>query len=293
MATEAFAPAKVNLTLHVTGRRADGYHLLDSLVAFAGAGDRLRAAAAPGLSLALAGPGAAGIPAGDDNLVLRAARLVQAWAGHAGGAALTLEKHLPPASGLGGGSADAAAAVRALAGLWGVPLPEAGALLKLGADVPVCLASRPVRMAGIGERLLACPALPPAWLVLANPRVETPTRAVFAALERADNPPMPARLPAWPDAAALAGWIGRMRNDLEAPALALVPAVGRVKAALAAQPGCLVARMSGSGATCFGLFATADAARAAAGRLRADAPGWWVAPAPLLADAPTDRAPSA
>lgn len=282
-AVSDFAPAKVNLALHVTGRRADGYHLLDSLVVFAGIGDRVRAAPAEGLSLRIEGPGAAGIPAGADNLVLRAARTMQAGASPRG-SALVLDKHLPPASGVGGGSADAAATLRALAQLWGRPLPDPAAVLALGADVPVCLAGQAARMAGIGERLERCPPLPPVWLVLANPRVETPTAAVFSALATRDNPPLPATLPAWPDAAALAGWLATQRNDLEAPARALFPVIDAVLDALAAQPGCLLARMSGSGATCFGLFAGAEAAEAAARALAAARPGWWVEPAPLLAD---------
>lgn len=285
----AFAPAKVNLTLHVTGRRADGYHLLDSLVVFAGIGDRVRAVPAADLSLELAGPRADAVPAGEDNLVLRAARLMQglsAAASGAPGAALVLDKHLPPASGLGGGSADAAAALRALARLWGVPLPSPEAVLALGADLPVCLASRPARMSGIGDRLGPCPPLPPVWIVLANPGVETPTRAVFEALAQRENPGMPAQLEGWADAAALARWMASMRNDLEAPARALFPVIGAVLARIAALPGCLIARMSGSGATCFGLFATAAAAADAARRLSAAAPGWWVADAPLLAGLP-------
>ncbi|MGY6411590.1 MAG: 4-(cytidine 5'-diphospho)-2-C-methyl-D-erythritol kinase [Alkalilacustris sp.] len=279
---EEFAPAKVNLTLHVTGRRADGYHLLDSLVVFAGVGDRLRLRPAEGLALALEGPFAAGIPAGEDNLVLRAARAL----GPGPGALLVLDKRLPPASGLGGGSGDAAAAMRLVARHRGQAAPDPAAGLPLGADVPVCLAGRPTRMAGIGERLTPCPALPPVWLVLVNPGVETPTAAVFGALERREGAPMPETLPAWPDAVALAGWLGAMRNDLEAPARALFPVVGTVLEALSAQPGCGLARMSGSGATCFGLFASAGEAAAAAQRLRADRPGWWVADAPVLPPAP-------
>jgi 4-diphosphocytidyl-2-C-methyl-D-erythritol kinase len=282
-----FAPAKVNLTLHVTGRRADGYHLLDSLVVFAGVGDRVTARPAAGLSLALSGPRARAIPAGDDNLVLRAARLLQGARPDLPGAALVLEKRLPAASGLGGGSSDAAAALRALARLWGAGPVAPAMALTLGADVPVCIAARPVRMRGIGEALLPCPALPPLWLVLANPGVETPTAAVFAALERRDNPPMPDPLPEWRDAATLASWLAGQRNDLEAPARALCPVVGDVLAALAAQPGCLLARMSGSGATCFGVFAASAAAGAAEERLAAAEPGWWVAAAPVLADQTT------
>lgn len=275
-----FAPAKVNLCLHVTGRRADGYHLLDSLVVFAETGDTVRAAPAAALTLACAGPFGAEVPAGEDNLVLRAAR---AFAAPGRGAALRLDKHLPPASGIGGGSSDAAAAVRAVRRLAGAdPLAaDPAALLALGADVPVCLAARPARMAGIGERLTPAPPLPLAWLVLANPRVEVPTRQVFAALARRENPPLPVLPARFADAADLAGWLGRTRNDLEAPAQALAPVIAAVAAALAARPGCLLARMSGSGATCFGLFAAAAAAQDAAAALAEAHPAWWVAAAAL------------
>jgi 4-diphosphocytidyl-2-C-methyl-D-erythritol kinase len=279
MAIEEFAPAKVNLALHVTGRRADGYHLLDSIVVFAGAGDRLSAAPAGALTLAVTGPRAAGLAAGEENLVMRAARLMAGGRG----ARMVLEKHLPVASGIGGGSADAAAALRALARLWGVGLPEPDAVLALGADVPVCLAGRPARMSGIGGALAPLPPLPPCWLVLANPGVAVPTGAVFGGLARRDNPPLPP-LPAagFADAAALAGWLGTARNDLEAPALAAAPEIGAVRDALAALPGVLLARMSGSGATCFGLVADEAAARAGAARLAAAHPGWWVTAAPVL-----------
>jgi 4-diphosphocytidyl-2-C-methyl-D-erythritol kinase len=302
--SEAFAPAKVNLCLHITGRRADGYHLLDSLVAFAGVGDRITAEPAADLSLTITGPFAAALRPGrtspsapaaalppggegpgrgraapdpsspDDNLVLRAARAF----GTGQGARLTLDKHLPVASGIGGGSADAAAALRALAALWDRPLPPPEAILALGADVPVCLAGRACRMTGAGEALAPIPALPPAWIVLANPGIAVSTPAVFAALVRRDNPPLPP-VPAFPDAPTLAAWLASQRNDLETPALALAPAIAETSAALAAQPGTLLARMSGSGATCFALFRREAEARAAAAALAR--PGWWTAAAPL------------
>lgn len=276
MAVEAFAPAKVNLTLHVTGRRADGYHLLDSLVVFAAVGDRLRLVPAAELGLSLAGPMAAGLTAGPDNLVLRAARLFPPGRG----ARITLDKRLPVAAGIGGGSSDAAAALRGLSRLWDAALPGPAEVLSLGADVPVCLRARPVRMSGVGEVLAPVAGLPQATLVLVNPGIAVATADVFRGLIRRDNPPMPTALPRLADAAALAGWLARQRNDLEGPARALAPAIGSALAALAAQPGCLLARMSGSGATCFGLFAGPEAAAAAARALAR--PGWWVAEAPLL-----------
>nr|WP_239025439.1 4-(cytidine 5'-diphospho)-2-C-methyl-D-erythritol kinase [Roseibacterium persicicum] len=265
--------------MHVTGRRADGYHLLDSLVVFAGAGDWIDLHPSDALSLTVTGPRAAGVPVDRRNLIWRAAELFPAGQG----AAITLDKHLPAAGGIGGGSADAAAALRGLAALWGRPLPGPDAVLSLGADVPVCLFGRPARMSGIGEMLAPLPPLPPAWLVLVNPGVEVPTGPVFKALATPDNPPLP-DLPAagWPDVAALAGWLAAARNDLEAPARGLVPVIGTLIDALAGQPGCRLARMSGSGGTCFGLFADAASARAAAAQLAAAEPGWWVHAAEIL-----------
>lgn len=281
MTRTGFAAAKINLALHVTGQRPDGYHLLDSLVAFAGVGDRLRAEPASGLSLTITGPEGDDL-AVTDNLVLRAAQAL----GSAGqGTDLVLEKYLPVASGIGGGSADAAAALHLLAGLWGCPLPDASAVLALGADVPVCLAGRACRMAGIGEQLSPVPPLPPVWAVLANPRIAVATPAVFAAMTRRDNAPLPAQIPAFGDAAALAGWLAVQRNDLEPAAIRIAPVVAEVLAALGQLPGALLRRMSGSGATCFALFADAATAQAGAERLRAGQPGWWVAAA-RLGDSP-------
>jgi 4-diphosphocytidyl-2-C-methyl-D-erythritol kinase len=274
-ADPGFAPAKVNLALHVTGRRADGYHLLDSLVAFADIGDRLAAAPAAAPALRLTGPETAGVPAGADNLVLRAAALFGTTA------SFTLDKQLPLAAGIGGGSADAAAALRLLARLGRLPLPPAAAVLALGADVPVCLAGGTARMRGIGEALSPAPPLPPVWAVLVNPRLPLPTQAVFAALARHDQAPMPPLPARWRDAAALARWLRAMRNDLEPAACAICPPAAEALAALAAAPGALIARMSGSGATCFALFASAAAAAAAAATLRLARPGWWIAPCRL------------
>jgi 4-diphosphocytidyl-2-C-methyl-D-erythritol kinase len=267
--TEAFAPAKVNLYLHVVGRRGDGYHLLDSLVAFADIGDRVGAAPAAALTLAVTGPEAAALAGLDDNLVLRAARLLAPGRG----AALTLDKHLPVAAGIGGGSSDAAAALRALAGLWRVPLDGLDTL-PLGADVPACLAARPLWVGGVGEILEPAADLPPTAVVLANPRRALPTAAVF----RARSGPFGAagRFAMPRDAAGLAAALRQCRNDLTEAAIALVPEIAAVLDALAALPGALLARMSGSGATCFALFAALDEAEAAAQRLAGERPGWWV-----------------
>lgn len=281
-ALEEAAPAKVNLFLHVTGRRADGYHLLDSLAVFGPAADRLTAAPSEALNLTLAGPFGESLAAEPDNLVLRAARALAAEAGVAAGAALHLEKHLPVASGIGGGSADAAAALRLLNRLWACELDEtalARLATPLGADIPVCVASRPARMQGIGDMIGPSPVLPECGLLLVNPRVPVATPAVFRARQGGFSPA--ANLPgAWPDAAAMAADLGRLTNDLEAPALSLCPVIGEVLAALRATPGCLLARMSGSGATCFGLFAKPAEAVAAVEGMPSD---WWASGGALLA----------
>lgn len=278
-----FAPAKINLTLHVTGQRADGYHLLDSLVTFASVGDRLEIVTGNALSLTVEGPEAAGVPADMDNLALRAAALVQQ-----DGAALRLEKYLPSASGIGGGSADAAAAWRGMICLDDAQADELAhapqAMLKkyladltsLGADVPMCIACKPMRGRGIGELLDAVP-LPTVYAVLVNPRLPVSTPSVFKALTSKTNLPMPDSIPAFKDAAALIDWLKGMRNDLEAPAIAVQPAIANVLKVLEVQAGCGLARMSGSGATCYGLFETEDAAKEAARRLYTAHPDWWVA----------------
>lgn len=262
MKGEGFAPAKVNLTLHITGRRPDGYHELDSLVVFADVGDRITVSPAAEYTLEAAGPMAAGVPVDDRNLVMRAARLIGVPC------RITLEKHLPHAAGLGGGSADAATALKALARLSGREVPEA---LTLGADVPVCLAGPgAMRMRGIGERLdpVAMPAL---HAVLVSPDCAVPTGAVFGALAQVGNAPMP-ELPK-------EGWLeglAMQRNDLEIPAMQVQPVIGEVLDMIAATEGCQLARMSGSGGTCFGLYADAASAKAAADKIAKPKPNWWV-----------------
>jgi 4-diphosphocytidyl-2-C-methyl-D-erythritol kinase len=260
-----FAPAKVNLCLHVTGRRADGYHLLDSLVAFAPAGDWLVLSAAPAPSLTVDGPEATGVPQDATNLALRAA----AMAAPGQPQAIVLTKHLPAAAGIGGGSSDAAAVARALG------LADAGALRPLGADVPMCLTPRPWRTRGTGE-VLDPVALPPLPAVLVNPRVPVPTAAVFRALSATENTPLPDSLPPLPDASAAIAWLALQRNDLQPPAVALAPIIAEVLAALSATPGCGMARMSGSGATCFALYRTKFEAEDAARALVRANPAWWI-----------------
>lgn len=289
MTLSLLAPAKVNLFLHVVGRRADGYHELDSLVVFADVGDRMSFAASETLSLSVQGPGAASLAAEADNIVLRAAHRLAEAAGVAPQAAITLDKRLPVAAGIGGGSADAAATLRGLAGLWGVSLPEAdmhALALGLGADVPVCLYGRPAAMGGIGERIDPVPPLPPAWLLLVNPGRPLSTPAVFrkrAEMFPSGNFSQAAPLTEPPaDAAALAYALASRSNDLMDAAIAVEPMVGEVLRAIAATDGCLLARMSGSGATCFGLFATQKDADEAARHLVGGSPEWWVAAARLL-----------
>jgi 4-diphosphocytidyl-2-C-methyl-D-erythritol kinase len=288
----AFAPAKINLYLHVLGRRADGYHRLDSLIAFADVGDEVTAAPADTLTLTVGGPEAEAITGlGDDNLVMRAARLLAARAGISAGTALHLDKRLPAAAGIGGGSSDAAAALCALSQLWKHPLDKqslAALALELGADVPACLAGRPVWIGGIGEALELAGRLPPAGIVLANPRRPLPTAAVFQ--RRSGRFSAPGRFdPMPPDAAGLATVLASRRNDLTEAAQALVPEIGAVLKLLAALPGALIARMSGSGASCFALFADGAAALVAGQALARAEPGWWSAAGALTASSLNQR----
>jgi 4-diphosphocytidyl-2-C-methyl-D-erythritol kinase len=271
------ARAKLNLYLHVLGRRDDGYHLIDSLVVFAAVHDTVAVRPAGELSLAADGTFAAALPADADNIVIRAARRLAMAAGVEAGAAITLTKELPVASGIGGGSADAAATLTALGQLWNVALPPArrdALALELGADVPVCLHGRAAFMGGIGEAITPSPPLPKLPLVLVNPGVPVATADVFRARKggfsqagRFGEPPA--------DIAALARLLGSRRNDLTDAARAIAPAIGDVLQALDGA-GSALARLSGSGATCFGIFADAAAAQSAAHRIAAARPGWWV-----------------
>lgn len=259
MATnEAFAPAKINLTLHVTGQRADRYHMLDSLVVFADVGDRLWFEPAPELSLEVTGPFAGGVPVDARNLAWRAAEL----AGQR--QAIQLEKNLPHGAGIGGGSADAAAVLRTF------NAPEFAP--QLGADVSVCLSDAPQRMQGIGDQLAPVTMVPECHLVLVNPGVSVATPTVFAALANKENSGM-GDLPNWMSFSEFATWLRNQRNDLETPAISVAPLIAN---ALQALNGALVAQMSGSGATCFGLYPDHQLAQAAAQRIAAGNPTWWV-----------------
>ena len=272
------APAKVNLTLHVIGRRADGYHDIESLVAFAGVGDALTFTPGGALALSVGGPTAAAAGETADNLVLKAARALAERVERLKLGRFALSKRLPVAAGLGGGSADAAAALRLLARTNGLA-PDDPRLMQAaratGADVPVCLDPRPRFMRGIGDLLSGPLDLPRLFAVLLNPAVAVATKDVFAALAipTAGQTP-PATI--CTDATALLAEIARGRNDLEEPAIELEPAITDALAVLRKLPGCRLARMSGSGATCFGLFDSMDAARGAARRLRVGYPAWWV-----------------
>lgn len=279
-AVEAFAPAKINLTLHVTGQRPDGYHLLDSLVCFADVGDTVRVRPCDTLRLNIDGPFANGLEIDESNLVLRAAQFLAP----SKGAEITLTKRLPVSSGIGGGSADAAAALRALSVLWGVPLPNARETAVLGADVPVCMASSFARMSGTGEVIDLLGDAPEMSLVLINPGVGVSTPQVFRGLSRKSNPPMQAisRM----DSGEWVEWLAAHRNDLEAPASAAAPVIGTVLDVLRSLPGCRLARMSGSGATCFAILDRNFEAEALES-IRARYPDWWVTQAEML---PPERA---
>ncbi|MDB5737223.1 MAG: 4-(cytidine 5-diphospho)-2-C-methyl-D-erythritol kinase [Sphingomonas bacterium] len=264
--------AKINLALHVRRRRADGYHDIETLFAFCADGDGLSATPADTLSLTIEGPFAEGLSAGPDNLVLRAAEALRAEAAIADGAAIRLVKRLPVASGIGGGSADAAAALRLLVCLWGLTIaPERlhAIAAGLGADVPACLVSRACRGDGRGDALamLDDGGLAELPVLLVNPLVAVSTGPVFAGWDRIDRG---ALVEGDPLAVALAG-----RNDLEGPARMIAPVIGDVVAALEACAGVTLARMSGSGATCFALFADVTARDTADAQIAAAHPGWW------------------
>lgn len=279
------ARAKINLTLEILGRREDGYHELASLTVFAELGDRLTCAPAGNLSLEIEGFFAEDLKGERDNLVLKAAEALRRHVGIEKGASLRLEKNLPLASGIGGGSADAAATLRALNRLWALGLGEEELRrigLGLGADVPVCIASKPAFMTGLGETLEPVSLPEGLRLLLVNPRVPVPTGDIFKELAA---PPYDGR--SVPPPEELTGlrefvdWLNEHPNDLEEPALSIVPEIGDVLGAVRVQPGCHLARMSGSGATCFGLFDNEDRLAKAAARIAAARPKWWCVTTPV------------
>jgi len=268
------APAKINLWLNVVGRRADGYHLLDSLIAFTDLADEIEAVSSERLVLTVDGPLAPALAGETDNLVLKAARLLADFAGVAPRAALHLTKHIPVAAGLGGGSADAAAALQALVELWRVALPVeelfdlAG---RIGADVPMCLAGRPTRASGVGERLAPAPPLPSCAILLVNPGVALPTAQVFAARHGDFSQARPLTEP-WTDMPSFVAALAERGNDLTDAAIALRPPIADVLAFLRKSEGALHAAMSGSGATCFALYETFDLAQRTAAHVPSS---WW------------------
>ena len=260
-AAREIAPAKLNLALHVRGRLPDGRHAIETIFAFCTDGDRLSAEPADALTLEGGGPFAAELPPSPDNLVMKAAELLREAAGVEKGAAIRLDKRLPVASGIGGGSADAAAALRLLTSLWSIDPAFAEAIApRVGSDVPACLLSLPARGEGAGDALvpITLPEIAGAPVLLINPRVALPTADVFAGWDGLDRGP----LGDWRDG----------RNDLEAPAIALVPQIETVLAWLSTQPGASFVRMSGSGATCFALFESEPARDEAADRVPRE---WW------------------
>ncbi len=265
------ARAKVNLCLHVIGQREDGMHLLDSIVVFPAVGDVLEASAADNLTLKIDGPFGSGLDAGDGNLVTRAARTLGDK-----GAALRLRKNLPVASGIGGGSADAAASIRLLTDMWDVDVPSLEKLTDLGADVPACMAQAPTRMSGIGEKLVALPAMPNFWIVLANAGQGVETGAVFGAMKSRDNAGLSDIPESFQTVDNLFDYLRAQRNDMQAAAIEKCPIIADVLAAISATRNCALSRMSGSGGTCFGLFESEVDAVAAANEVRRSNPNWWV-----------------
>lgn len=281
------APAKVNLFLHVGPVKPNGRHDLDSLVVFSDgfAADHLTVEAASDLSLDVLGPFAGAAGALDENLVVRAARTLQAASGCRKGARMTLKKWLPVAAGIGGGSSDAAAALRLLTQLWGIDPAHALAVAPgLGGDVPVALAGVPALMRGEGERVSPVRLPQPIPALLVNPGVACPTGPIFRAFDAAGGGAGFAEVDPFPEFGGLDGlteWLDGQRNDLEAPAILQVPEIGDVLAFLRGQTGVRLARMSGSGATCFALFASIAFAERASVVLKGDKPGWWSAPCRL------------
>lgn len=280
------APAKINLYLHLTDKRDDGYHELDSLVAFADIHDTLDLAPADILTLEIDGPFADHLPVNDDNMVLKAARALQKMTGEDKGAAIRLTKNLPLSSGIGGGSTDAAATLKGLLKLWHIAPPEPDLMalaLSLGADVPVCVNGRAVYLGGIGEKLTPAPALPTCSVVLVNPGTALSTPAVFKAWGGlTDSFSKPAPFDYTPeDARELASILMSRRNDLTSAAKQLAPEIDDVLMALRRCDGALMTRMSGSGATCFALFTNSNEATEAVSNLAKDHPDWWIQPGTL------------
>jgi len=278
------AAAKINLSLHITGRRSDGYHYLDSLIGFTDVCDQLTVTPADDITLSVVGPNGSAIEADDSNLVIRAARLVQKHLGVTSGAAFTLEKNTPVAAGLGGGSADAAAAVAACLALWGTPnsKPITDQILadELGADVPVCRYGRAAHISGIGETIVPALNWPEVWMVLVNPRIALSTKDVFHAFDGEFDVERD-RTFKGRSFNEFIKFLSTQKNSLTTPACLIAPQIKSVLEALEQMNGSALARMSGSGPTCFGLFETQDLAEAAARDLGQHHTAWWVKSTPL------------
>ncbi len=275
------APAKVNLSLRVGRARDDGYHPIDSLVVFADWGDTVTVQPAAGLTLSMSGEASRALAAEKANLVLRAARALQAAAGLRLGASIHLEKLIPVSAGLGGGSADAAATLRALNRLWQLDWTAeqlAQLALTLGADVPACLYSRPLRMRGMGDWIELLGDMPPLFAVIANAGIAVSTAEVFKAFDAGECAPL---TESTPDMDALPGWLAAEPNDLQPAAISVAPDIARTLELLAATGRPSLVRMSGSGASCFGLYSSLDEAMAAATMLRAALPDWTIVPVRL------------
>ncbi|MHA1188999.1 MAG: 4-(cytidine 5'-diphospho)-2-C-methyl-D-erythritol kinase [Alphaproteobacteria bacterium] len=275
------APAKINLALQVTGRRPDGFHTLDTLVAFADFGDTLDFSRAGSLQLTVTGPFSDHAPGTADDLAARAARVLCETAGIGDGVAIQLRKNIPAGAGLGGGSADAAAVLRGLNALWGLGFSTQRLVAigrPLGADVPMCVHSKPLRATGTGEIVREITLPPNLPLLLVWPGKVVSTAAVFSELGENFGAALPEIPNGWPSIDAFADWLAQAGNNLEAPAIRLEPEIGKVRDAIAAEPGCRIARMTGSGSACFGLFSSAGAAARAGAAIAKNRPHWWVRP---------------
>lgn len=278
------APAKINLFLHITGKRDDGYHLLQSVMVFVDVGDRIDFAPHDTLFLDVEGPFAGEMPQAHDNLIYKAAQLLAKEYGTHVRGRVNLNKLLPVASGIAGGSSDTAAALKGFARLWGLP-DEHDRMMKLaqklGADVPACFIGKPVWAEGTGEKIMRLPEMPAMHFVLVNPLIQTPTPEVFARFRNRYSPPIQFS----GRRKTMQEWIADLknyRNDLTDAAMEVTPQIREVLDALNATPNCRLARLSGSGATCFGVYDTAEAAIAAVNKLKLAQPRWWVAPANLV-----------
>ena len=276
---EFHAPAKINLYLHIIGRRADGYHELDSLVGFTAHGDEIQVRQHEKLYLEINGPFGSSLQANDDNLIVRAARALARETGYRGGADITLRKNLPVSSGVGGGSADAAATLKALNLLWETGLADedlAALGLNLGADIPVCILSKAARMNGMGEMVSKVENLPPLGIILINPGIPISTRRVFQMHQGKFSPTV--ELQAIKDTEVFYEFLARQKNDLQDLAIRMVPAIKEALDILSAETGCRLVRLSGSGATCFGLFDNEILAKASGRAISCHYPNWWVQP---------------